>query len=291
MYVLFITHTTTCNIINNFDKNHTMIVDISNEEYHSDTKRISKSGLDLIEKAPAKYYAAYLDPNAPPRKESNTFDLGSLVHSLSLEPEKFTSEYAIVPKVDRRTISGKAAWEQFQEISEGKKIIDQNIYKQGVSMRDSVMRHPAARKLLLENQGVAEQTFFFEDQYTGAPCKIRTDKYLPKINTIIDIKTTEDASNKGFSRSVFKYNYTKQGAFYKDGILAATGQMVDNFIFIAVEKTYPFLVGVYYMNLEQFAHGRQQYIRDLAIYNECRRTGNWYGYSEKIEELEFYINK
>ena len=38
--------------------------------YHTNTSRISKSGLDLINRAPAHYYERYLNPAANPQKET-----------------------------------------------------------------------------------------------------------------------------------------------------------------------------------------------------------------------------
>ena len=41
-----------------------MIKDISNEEYHSNTEYISRSGLHEFSKLPYKYWLKFLDPNS-----------------------------------------------------------------------------------------------------------------------------------------------------------------------------------------------------------------------------------
>ena len=44
--------------------------------YHTNTSRISKSGLDLINRAPAHYFERYLNPKAPPQKETPALIIG-----------------------------------------------------------------------------------------------------------------------------------------------------------------------------------------------------------------------
>ena len=63
----------------------------SNLEYHLDTTRISKSGLDLIQKSPAHYYYRYLSGQHEERS-SKALEIGSAVHAAVLEPELFCSD-------------------------------------------------------------------------------------------------------------------------------------------------------------------------------------------------------
>ena len=87
--------------------------------YHTNTSRISKSGLDLINRAPAHYYERYLNPAANPQKETPALVIGSAVHCAVLEPEEFGKRYAVGPRVDRRTKAGKEEWEAFLQTSAG----------------------------------------------------------------------------------------------------------------------------------------------------------------------------
>ena len=48
---------------------------------------------------------------------------GSAFHVLTLEPDKFLDQYAIAPKVDRRTKAGKETWANFSSENEGKQIL------------------------------------------------------------------------------------------------------------------------------------------------------------------------
>jgi exodeoxyribonuclease VIII len=162
-------------------------------------------------------------------------------------------------------------------------VLDAATWDQLHAMRDSVMSHPAARALL-NRPGHAEQSIYWTDPETGTLCRCRPD-YLTDDDFCVDLKSTEDASIEGFSKSIANYRYHVQDPFYTDGILHATGRRVRGFFFIAVEKTAPYAVQVFKVDDESRELGRAEYMRDLQLYAECERTGNWPAYSERIEPI------
>lgn len=257
---------------------------ISSESYHGDTTRISKSGLDLIERSPAHYFAQYLDPKREERKMTQAFKAGSAVHISTLEPELFSQLYVVSPQINKSTKSGKEEWATFQADHAGKTILTVKDYDMAMFARDAVRNHETAAYLIRE--GWAERTWYWTDLETGVKCKCRTD-FLNVDDYVIDVKTTEDARPEQFGRSCYKYRYDKQGAFYLDGVQQAREQRRPKaFIFIAVEKTKPYNVGVYYLTGEQAKSGREKYRKDLGIYSNCQRTGEWPGYSQEIQPLK-----
>jgi hypothetical protein len=77
----------------------------------------------------------------------------------------------------------------------------------------SVSQHPMAKNLLYDASSLIEHTGFFEIE--GTPCKVRPDLYNSKDSGIVlDLKTTIDASPKGFAKSVRQYGYLFQAAWY-----------------------------------------------------------------------------
>jgi exodeoxyribonuclease VIII len=162
-------------------------------------------------------------------------------------------------------------------------VLDAATWDQLHAMRDSVMSHPAARALL-NRPGHAEQSIYWTDPETGTLCRCRPD-YLTDDDFCVDLKSTEDASIEGFSKSIANYRYHVQDPFYTDGILHGTGRRVRGFFFIAVEKTAPYAVQVFKVDDESRELGRAEYMRDLQLYAECERTGNWPAYSERIEPI------
>lgn len=265
---------------------------LSNAEYHGDTSRVSKSGLDKVNKSPAHYYAAYLDPNREPRKPTDAMLFGTASHTTVLEADKIEREYFIFDDTAKcleigggnpRATTKYKEWKAMQlQLHAGKQEIRVDVWDKLCRMRESVRKHPAAA-MLLEN-GTPEQTMFWDDAETGAPCKMRPD-WLPGSDIIVDLKTTEDASPNGFARSILNYRYDVQGAFYSDGYLQATGRPCQGFVFIAVEKEPPYAVAVYYMTAEAYDLGKRKYSRNLQTYMECLRTGVWPAYSDQVQPV------
>lgn len=252
-----------------------------NQMYHADVTRISKSGLDLIAQCPAKYYEKYLNPDRQPEKKTEALVVGNAFHVLTLEPDVFPHYFIIKPSFSGTGSVAKR--EAFELEHADKEIISMEQYDTIRRMRDSVMRHPIAVKLLC--QGVAEQTNTWTDQFTGAPCKSRMDWFDNKTRFIVDLKSTEDASDDGFSRSAFKYRYHVQAPYYFDGAVA-NGMQPNGFIFIAVEKKAPYLTNIFYMEDAEMEFGRNVYRRDLEKYMECRTNNHWPGYDQAVKPLK-----
>lgn len=256
---------------------------MTNADYHGDVSRISKSGLDKIAKSPAHYFAKYLDPNRVKEEPTKALIDGKAVHAAVLEPEVFARDYVLAPKVDRRTKEGKQVWEDFQNINAGKEIISLDTYEMCQRICDAVRSHVSASYLF--KSGKAEQTIFWDDNETGAPCKMRAD-WISSEGYIVDLKTTEDASAYSFGRSAHNYRYDVQAAFYSDGFYRATGNPAQAFIFIAVEKEPPYAIGVYFMDQQVYELGREKYKRDLQTYMDCRKSGIWPGYDPEAMPLK-----
>lgn len=175
----------------------------------------------------------------------------------------------------------KAEWEK---VNEHRTILNPEQWKTIHAMRDALMAHPAANALLTGIPGKAEKSVYWIDATTGVLCRCRPDWWRDD-NLIVDLKTTEDASPEGFARSIAKFRYDVQDAFYTDGVQQATGNRPKAFVFIAVEKKPPYGVGVYVLDSETKDLGRAQYQHDLRVYSECVRSGEWPGYGDKIQTI------
>ena len=252
-------------------------------DYHQDTSHISKSGLDEINKCPAKYYAKYLDPDRViEREKSDALIFGGAYHSLNLEPNKFEQEYFIMPK-----LKGEGSLNTRRDLissNHGKEWISTDAYNEIQLMRAALMRHPKVKEIL-EAPGYVERRFNWIDKSTGISCKIKPDKYLINQQYVIDLKTTEDASTRASGSSAAKYRYHVQGAFYTDGLIA-NGINPKGFIFIFQEKSYPYLVSVQYLKPADIELGREIYMEDLKKYAECIKSGEWPGYDDIITPLD-----
>jgi exodeoxyribonuclease VIII len=102
---------------------------------------------------------------------------------------------------------------------------------------------------------------------------------------MVDLKTTRDASPRGFMRSIADYRYHVQAAWYLNGVEQATGKRPDQFIFICVESTAPYVVAVYAADEVMTDRGYEQAMKDLGKLAECRAADSWPSYSDQIETI------
>jgi len=241
----------------------------SNADYHADPA-ISASHLHTVANSPYHYWSRFLAPERPPSVQTAAMKLGSLTHCAVLEPDELSSRYGIAP--DRRTNAGKSVAAEME--AAGIEAVTAPEMEQAMAMAASVRSHQAAAALLRD--GKAEQSFWWDDS-TGLRCKCRPDWYNG--TTIVDLKTTTDASPKGFAKSVAQWRYHVQQNHYLAGTFA------ERFVFIAVEKTYPYAVGVYELDETAALHGEAERRNNLQTIADCRAIAEWPGYGNTIQPL------
>ena len=242
----------------------------SNADYHADPA-ISASHLHAVAASPYHYWSRFINPDRPPSVQTAAMKLGSLTHCAVLEPDQLASRYGIAP--DRRTNAGKAAVAAME--AAGIEAVTAPEMEQAMAMAASVRSHQAAATLLRD--GKAEQSFWFDDVATGLRCKCRPDWYTG--NTIVDLKTTVDASPKGFAKSVAQWRYHVAQVHYLAGTFA------ERFVFIAVEKSYPYAVGVYELDADAVQFGDYERRNNLQTIADCRAISEWPGYGNTIQPL------
>jgi exodeoxyribonuclease VIII len=240
---------------------------ISNSDYHADPA-ISASQLKTVMQSPYHYWSRYLDPDRVAMVPTSAMRFGSLAHCAVLEPDELSKRYQLAP--DRRTKEGKAAVTEMaaagiEAVSEADMVL-------AVNMAIAVHGHPTAGALL--QSGQAEQSFWFDDVSTGLRCKCRPDWLSADGATIVDLKTCQDASPAGFAKSVAQWSYQVQSAHYLCGTLA------KRFIFVAVEKTAPYAIGVYELDTEALIHGAVLRHNALQIIQDSRAINSWPGYTD-----------
>lgn len=245
---------------------------MTNREYR-EHEGISRSELFTIYSKTPFHYKYETENKAEP---SNAMIFGSAAHKYILEKEDFEKEFAVCPICDRRTSVGKAIYNDFLTESEGKVVITQEDYSKIVEMSKAIDLNPFAREFLT---GDCEQSFFWTDEDTGEVCKVRPDciTEVQGKKYIVDYKTTDSCADGHFERSCKKYGYKMQAGMYREGLFMKTFEDYG-FVFVAQEKTAPYAVRVYICSEEFMNEGVEQFQEALAIYTECKKSGNWYGY-------------
>jgi exodeoxyribonuclease VIII len=213
-----------------------MAAAMTNAEYHAH-KAISKSKLDAARKSGRHLYDLLY---GPPRDSTAAFDMGTVLHASALPGENADDIAVRMPAgMKKTTKEGRA----FVAEHKGKIILNPSDAYVVDQMMLSLREHPFSAGLVNGDlKGKAEQSFFCTDAETGLELKARPDFILDDYSLILDLKTTADASPKGFQSSVAKFRYFVQASHYLDVVEGATGTRPQAFLFVAVEKTRPFSI-------------------------------------------------
>jgi hypothetical protein len=107
-----------------------------------------------------------------------------------------------------------------------------------LSMATSLQTHPVAGEMLRGIQQI-ESSHFWECPRTGLELKCRPDALHPAGLSIIDIKTTVDASDRKLRYTFTDFVYDVQAVHYLYGLLD-----YRDFKFLMVENTPPYAVRV-----------------------------------------------
>lgn len=153
-------------------------------------------------------------------------------------------------------------------------------------MGEALRAHPVASKLLSPEYGQPEATLVWTDEPSGVRCRARLDN-LPHRRggrmILPDFKTCISAEKDKFAKDAASYGYAQQAAFYSLGAKALGLADEVAFLFVAMEKTPPYLVNVIQLDVTALKIGAALNRKALDIYAECERTGHWPGYSSDVE--------
>lgn len=284
--------------------------DLNNEDYHNDRTAVSRSGLWEFRKTPLKYWNMYLNPDRSPKKDTPDMAFGRAFHTLVLEPHLFDKQYCVdnleLPEIDKKPLKGelqlmygkemghqmyenakvleadqKARRDKlladFSANSAGKELISIDQMAKLTQMRQSVLNHPQASKLIVG--GAVEHSLFWEDPHTGVRCKTRPDVWHESMT--VDLKTTVSADERSFMHSVASYGYHWQSAMNREGIYHTGHNDVKTHTFICVEKEWPHLVAVYILDQNALDCAHNMFKNTLMEFKKCLETNVWNGYETK----------
>lgn len=245
------------------------------QEIYEQAEGLRRSDLWKIHQSP-KHFKQSMEQT---ESTSASLTFGIAVHKYILEPDTFFDEYAITPKIDRRTKNGKLAWEAFSSECEenNKEPIDEPTFEHVKAMAEAINQNPLAKAVLT---GQHETEYYWTDRITGEKLKAKCDN-LTTYNGkqyVVDYKTTDSCEDGHFERSSKRYGYQFQAAFYLEAVEQSIGLMNCGFMFVAQEKKPPYACRVYACSDAFIETGRIQFRQYLDTYHECKITNNWYGY-------------
>jgi hypothetical protein len=197
---------------------------MSNSEYHS-LDAIGSTSLRYLEESSLHFENRELF-----KMESPSLHLGTAVHTLTLEPEKFKEEFANEPKnAPRNTTIGKAKWADFEENLGDKTPIGEKDLE--LSERMSLNLRTIMKDYLAT--GIKERSFF--STYRGMETKCRPDLMFETPNgwIIFDVKTTKDINK--MARTIEDYRYDRAMAWYRR-VLTDNGYNIIGTVLAFVES-------------------------------------------------------
>lgn len=225
-----------------------------------------------------------------PPEPTPSMIFGTAAHCAILEPKRFEVEYAQAPKVngekiDRRTKIGRDTWEKFEAAHPGVEILKDDDWIAIQKMREAIYAHPIAKKML-SGIGHNEVAAVWQNKEVDLLCKALIDRIstYDEWTWLIDYKTCDDASRRGFSRACKSLHYGAKAAYYIDGCNEVAPRP-RRFAWIAQEKEPPYAVAVYEADDSAIAAGRSKAMRWLREYRRALDTGEWNGYEPNLEPL------
>ena len=258
-------------------------------DYYSLEEFISYSGLKNLKKSPA-HYRQYKDE--PLEVETEAMAFGSAYHKYILEPDKFVEDYYIFDddaiyqvligegfKSPRSTKQYKEWAESEMRIIGDRKVIQKDDFQKIKDMKDKLMSHYYCRALLSGGEAEYSITGTLQTIEGDINLKARPDYIKANKHMIVDLKTTFDASEDGFTKSAADNEYHIQAALYSDLMDLITGDGRGwTFYFIAQEKRKPYAFNIFEASPQFIGQGRYEYEQLLKLYKMCIDNDKWPGY-------------
>ena len=245
--------------------------DMDNAYYHQ-SPGVSSSVLRRFRQSQLHAMQEVVEP-------TTAMQIGSAAHSLIVEGENaFNKEVAVISG-SPYTNANKQLKRDY--LDRGMLVITQDKRNTLFQMKDNLIEE--ARKFLDVDQG--EYPGVFVKPYENALywweqdvlLKLRSDvirypviqPYSDESIVVIDYKTTSDCSVSGFTRSIRRYQYDLQAAFYRRGYQKA-GFKVEDFLFVAQETKHPYATKIFKMNDEDMDRGWEQLEKSLVDFKAVK---------------------
>ena len=243
---------------------------LSDDSYYADRYYMSNSALKLMRESPTKFHLWRKGLWSQP--DTSAYSLGKAVHSMYLEG-KDTAVLCDIRR-DKRT----QAYRDLLDESYGMNLLSGSEYKDYEGMMAKLNSIEELKSLMSFDEpefGTSELAGFKEVQ--GVNFKGKADriiKYNEDSRYIVDLKTTAK-SLEDFRSSAKWLLYNQQAALYSEIFDA------DFFVFLVIEKTYPYEVGVFECSQEFLDRGKQELSKSIEMYKELFINEEYNPYSPR----------
>ena len=217
---------------------------ISNKDYHSKDGISSSAVKSVFKKSLAHWKGERRNAN------SAAFAMGNAVHANLLEKDR---NLVIKGPKTKTSAAFKAIKE---ELTDDQVLLTEVEFNVANCITKGALDNPVCAAALNHKDRLNEISIFVEDPISGLILKTE--------GTVYDVKTTQDASPRGFLNECVKYGYFLQGAHYVYTCKLG-GYDVSKFSFIACEKSAPFLSHLHVMGKEVMTWATIELHKTLAV--------------------------
>lgn len=267
-----------------------LVLDMSHDDYLA-APEVSRSGLLDLLQSPQHFWHKNLS-GLSDRKETSALKIGTAFHCLLLEPHLFNDKVVVWSGAPRNTKAGKEEYAEVEANAGDRAIIKQSEFEELKLMAKSIKDQPAAGKLI-NSAGKVEASFFYHDQTHDVMAKARPD-FWREDGIVIDLKTTADASENEFQKSIANYGYDVQAFMQMEAVERVTGVRPQAFVFIVVEKTPPYACAFYQADADLLRCGEYRYHMLMEKYASCLKSGKWPGYGSLVRPIgppEWFVKR
>jgi len=258
--------------------------------YHA-IKALSNSSLSVLNRSPAEFYKRFVTGEMK-GQETDAMLLGSAVHMLALEPERFDAEYVVLdgpinPTTRKPYGRDTKAFERWMldQLGAGntngigsRKILIREEFADSLAIAKAFQSHPTIAAIMASR---AEKLFESEYamEYEGScnfrvDLKCKIDFVCPSERLIIDLKTSHEPSPYTWSWHAEDFGYHRQAAIYSDAMEAKYGEPF-RFYFGVVRSKQPHEAAVYELDAESINRGRSEYEALIEEYIDRKAENNW----------------
>lgn len=253
------------------------LLDISPDEYHALDAFSSSAAKTVIARSPGHARAGYR------KVPTKAMERGDIIHRLLLGKGK---DYHVVHAADWRT---KNAQQQRDEArAQGLVPVLHDDFENYNIAAEAIRCELADRGIILDGRSEQAITWTEHTEFGDVPCKALFDHVWPEQGIILDLKTTEDASNAAVERTAENLGYGIQRAAYTRALSALdpglAGRIAFAFIFCEVKEE-PYAVNVCEPDGVFAELGERRWWRAVTEWGRCLRDGKWPTYGTSVNPI------
>ena len=253
-------------------------------DYHA-IKALSNSSLSVLNRSPTEFYKRFVTGEMK-GQETDAMLLGSAVHMLALEPERFDAEYVVIhgpinPQTSKpygRDTKKFTQWLDAEMALQTRKVLVREEFAESLAIAKAFQSHPTIAAIMASR---AEKLFeseyamlWVEDDGSELDLKCKIDFVCPPERLIIDLKTSHDPSPYAWSWHAEDFGYHRQAAIYSDAMEAKYGEPF-RFLFGVVRSKEPYEAAVYELDAESIQRGRVEYEALIEEYIDRKASNDW----------------